>query len=209
MIGADVVAAGAVSALGIGVDAWRLGAEGERPPCAVGPLEWLREAGLRRPVGAAVLSDRDLRGGSPGGDPVRVLLQEAFGQLTRSLDGGWKGWRSLRVGLVLGTSGGALPELMRLFELRDLGAAISPDHARSAPYFGPVRALRNRCDLSFYPVVQVLAACASSTLAMGLACRWIEHGHADVVIAGGYDALSTFIAAGFLYLILSQVVARH
>ncbi|MBN1606069.1 MAG: 3-oxoacyl-ACP synthase [Polyangiaceae bacterium] len=197
MIGADVVAAGAVSALGIGADACRLGAVGERPPCAVAPLAWLREAGLRRPVGAAALSARDLRGGSRVGDPVQILLDEAFGQLTRTLDGGWGGWRSLRVGLALGTSGGALPELTRLFELRDLGAALSPELACSSPYFGPVLALRSRCDLSLCPVVQVLAACASSTLAMGLACRWLEHGHADIVIAGGYDALSTFIAAGF------------
>jgi 3-oxoacyl-[acyl-carrier-protein] synthase II len=196
-MGADVIAAGAISALGIGADAYGVGAQGERPPHAVGPLDWLREAGLRRPVGATALPDRDLRGGSPQGDPVRILLQAAFGQLTRGLDVGWDGWRKLRVGLVLGTSGGALPELTRLFERRDVGDPISPEHARSAPYFGPVLALRSRCDVSLCSVAQVLAACASSTLAIGLACRWLEHGHADVVIAGGYDALSTFIAAGF------------
>jgi 3-oxoacyl-[acyl-carrier-protein] synthase II len=197
MIGAEVIAAGAVSALGIGVEAYGLGAVGERPPCAIRPLDWLRDAGLRRPVGAAALAARDPRGGSALGDPVQILLDEAFGQLTRGLDRGWNGWRSLRVGLVLGTSGGALPELTRLFELRDLGAAISAEHARSVPYFGPVLALGNRCGLSLQPVTQVLGACAASTIALGLACRWLEHGLADVVIAGGYDALSTFVAAGF------------
>lgn len=197
MIGVDVIAAGAVSALGTGAKAWNVGVEGEAAPCAVGPLDWLEQAGLRRPVGAAALGERDLRGGSRAGDPVALFLDAACDQLIAELERGWSDWRSLRVGLALGTSGGSLPELTRVFELRDIGATLTLEHARSAPYFGPVLALRSRLDVPFAPVAQVLAACASSTLALGIACRWLEHDHADVVIAGGYDALSTFIAAGF------------
>jgi 3-oxoacyl-[acyl-carrier-protein] synthase-1/3-oxoacyl-[acyl-carrier-protein] synthase II len=43
----------------------------------------------------------------------------------------------------------------------------------------------------------VLAACASSTVALGIGCRWLALDEADLVIAGGYDALSLFIASGF------------
>jgi 3-oxoacyl-[acyl-carrier-protein] synthase II len=44
---------------------------------------------------------------------------------------------------------------------------------------------------------QVLAACASSTIAIGLGLRWLQRGACDLVIAGGYDGLSLFVAAGF------------
>jgi 3-oxoacyl-[acyl-carrier-protein] synthase-1/3-oxoacyl-[acyl-carrier-protein] synthase II len=42
-----------------------------------------------------------------------------------------------------------------------------------------------------------LAACASSTIAIGLGCRWLDADDCDLVIAGGYDALSALVAAGF------------
>ncbi len=44
---------------------------------------------------------------------------------------------------------------------------------------------------------QVLAACASSTIAIGFGLRWLQRGACDLVLAGGYDALSLFVAAGF------------
>jgi 3-oxoacyl-[acyl-carrier-protein] synthase-1/3-oxoacyl-[acyl-carrier-protein] synthase II len=43
----------------------------------------------------------------------------------------------------------------------------------------------------------VLGACASSTLAIGLAMRWLALGRCDVALAGGFDALSLFVASGF------------
>ena len=41
------------------------------------------------------------------------------------------------------------------------------------------------------------AACASSALAIGLACRWLERGACDVVLAGGFDDVTVFVGAGF------------
>jgi 3-oxoacyl-[acyl-carrier-protein] synthase-1/3-oxoacyl-[acyl-carrier-protein] synthase II len=78
------------------------------------------------------------------------------------------------------------------FSAPDLRAELG----QKTPYFAPLTALSV---LGVEPVlrVQLLAACASSTIAIGLGCRWLEAEHADLVIAGGYDALSVLIAAGF------------
>jgi len=43
----------------------------------------------------------------------------------------------------------------------------------------------------------ILAACAASTIAIGLGLRWLDRGACDLVIAGGFDAVSVFVAAGF------------
>ncbi|MGC4092071.1 MAG: beta-ketoacyl synthase N-terminal-like domain-containing protein [Polyangiaceae bacterium] len=71
--------------------------------------------------------------------------------------------------------------------------------ARKANYFSPLDALfqalgveRESCEC-----LQLLGACASSTLALGLGCRCLEAGQSELVIAGGYDALSDFVIAGF------------
>jgi 3-oxoacyl-[acyl-carrier-protein] synthase-1/3-oxoacyl-[acyl-carrier-protein] synthase II len=46
-------------------------------------------------------------------------------------------------------------------------------------------------------VLLVLGACASSALALGLAARWLERGSCDLVLAGGFDEVTVFVAAGF------------
>jgi len=106
------------------------------------------------------------------------------------------GFRELRLGLVLGTSSGGLGSLSELLAARARGQSITREQALSASYFGPLRALE-RWALRPERLTQVLAACASSTVAMGIGCRWLETGICDLVIAGGYDALTTFAAAGF------------
>jgi 3-oxoacyl-[acyl-carrier-protein] synthase II len=45
--------------------------------------------------------------------------------------------------------------------------------------------------------VSLYAACASSTLALGLGLRWLELDEVELVIAGGYDAESDWVCAGF------------
>ncbi|HWZ87940.1 MAG TPA: beta-ketoacyl synthase N-terminal-like domain-containing protein, partial [Polyangiaceae bacterium] len=89
-----------------------------------------------------------------------------------------------------------LATLSDLLAARARHDAISPAQARAATYFGPLSALER---LSIVParLTQVLSACASSTVAMGIGCRWLAAESCDLVIAGGYDALSLFVAAGF------------
>jgi 3-oxoacyl-[acyl-carrier-protein] synthase-1/3-oxoacyl-[acyl-carrier-protein] synthase II len=43
----------------------------------------------------------------------------------------------------------------------------------------------------------VLGACASATIAIGLGARALERGDCDLVLAGGFDDVTVFVAAGF------------
>jgi 3-oxoacyl-[acyl-carrier-protein] synthase-1/3-oxoacyl-[acyl-carrier-protein] synthase II len=99
---------------------------------------------------------------------------------------------SARIGLAIGTSSGGMASAEVLF--RDLASA-SVEIAAAAPYFGPLRRLiRKR---RFEPATLVLSACAASTIAIGLGVRWLERAACDQVIAGGFDALTVFVQAGF------------
>ena len=59
------------------------------------------------------------------------------------------------------------------------------------------------------PVSTVSVACASGAAALGLGAEWIRSGDADLVLAGGADAISPFVFSGFDALrALSPTAAR-
>jgi 3-oxoacyl-[acyl-carrier-protein] synthase-1/3-oxoacyl-[acyl-carrier-protein] synthase II len=80
-------------------------------------------------------------------------------------------------------------------------AALSRGEAltdRESPtYFGPVARAARRLGLPVDPAMVVLGACVSSALAVGLATRWLARGSCDVALAGGFDEVTVFVAAGF------------
>ena len=186
-----IIAAGVISPLGEGAAGYSVGELGDRAQTCIGPDSELAAAGLRRPNAARA----PLAAATPG-DRAQALLARAFSSLLAELNRLLPGFRELRVGLSLGTSSGGLGSLTELLAARARGQIISQEQALSASYFGPLRGLEG---WALRPVraTQVLAACASSTVAMGIGCRWLEAGVCDLVIAGGYDALTTFAAAGF------------
>ncbi|HYP97729.1 MAG TPA: beta-ketoacyl synthase N-terminal-like domain-containing protein [Polyangiaceae bacterium] len=186
-----IVAAGVISPLGEGAAGYAVGELGARAETRIGPDRELAAAGLRRPNAArAPLTS------PPGTDRARALLDAALTSLLADLERARPRFRELRLGLVLGTSSGGLGALTELLAARARGQTINQEQALAASYFGPLRAL-DRADLQPLRTAQVLAACASSTVAMGIACRWLDADACDLVIAGGYDALTTFAAAGF------------
>ena len=65
------------------------------------------------------------------------------------------------------------------------GDAISPSLARGATCCRSGKRPPSRASRS--PRVLVLGACASSTLAIGLALRWLALGRCDLALAGGFD----------------------
>jgi 3-oxoacyl-[acyl-carrier-protein] synthase-1/3-oxoacyl-[acyl-carrier-protein] synthase II len=144
--------------------------------------------GLARPLAARA----DI--GTKGFDRPQALLGGAAELLVRRLDRELAGWRQRRLLVCVGTSAGGMPSFERVSASMARSGVVEPEVARSALYDGPLAALRPWFTA---PLVQVLAACASSTLAIGLGVRWLEAGDADLVIAGGYDALSAFVATGF------------
>jgi 3-oxoacyl-[acyl-carrier-protein] synthase-1/3-oxoacyl-[acyl-carrier-protein] synthase II len=191
MSGASILALGAISALGSGRDAFSVGTAGQPARVAIEHDTELARAGLLRPVAARVarLPKRHR-------DPAADLLGHALDACLTQLSESRPGWKSARVGLVIGTSSGAMISAERFFDKLARAEPISRDLARGATYFAPLEAASGR-GIDFAPRVLLLGACASSTLAIGLALRWLELGRCDIALAGGFDALSVFVAAGF------------
>jgi 3-oxoacyl-[acyl-carrier-protein] synthase-1/3-oxoacyl-[acyl-carrier-protein] synthase II len=187
----SIIAAGVVSPLGEGPAGYFVGDLGMRPETRVRLDDELSRAGLRRPNAARV----QLQAPAPG-DRARALLDRALALLISDLDRVLPTFRELRLGVVLGTSSGGLGSLTDLLDRRARAESVDRELALSASYFGPLRAL-SRWALQPERVTQVLSACASSTVAMGIGCRWLAAESCDLVIAGGYDALTVFAAAGF------------
>jgi 3-oxoacyl-[acyl-carrier-protein] synthase-1/3-oxoacyl-[acyl-carrier-protein] synthase II len=186
-----VVACGAVSALGTGESATAVGAPGERPRRGVRDDPSLRASGLKKPRSARALGET-----APHVDRARRLLAHAARELAESLDAIRPGWRGLRLALAVGTSAGGLASLERALALRARGAVVPAELARAAFYDGPLVELDGPFGAAA-PRVTLLGACIASTFALGLGARWLDAERADLVIAGGYDALTSFLASGF------------
>jgi 3-oxoacyl-[acyl-carrier-protein] synthase-1/3-oxoacyl-[acyl-carrier-protein] synthase II len=197
---ASVIAAGAVSALGVGEDAYRAVDEGGAARSGLGRDAELAAAGLLKPF--AGRAPAELPGGEGFDDRATSLLACALAQALGELDEVRPGWRGSRVGVALGTSSGGMLSAERYFACR---AANAKDEdlarvARAATYFAPFDDALARAGLGPGEVAkrtQILAACAASTIAIGLGLRWLDRRACDVVIAGGYDGVSVFVAAGF------------
>lgn len=182
-----IIARGACSALGEGSAAFGVGRPGDAAVSCVAHDEELSAAGLARPFVARA------RASVPEGeDRATALLDRALSACARELDDALPGWRALRVGAAIGTSSGG----MRAFERLVTPAASAPPVAPlAATYIGPLALARRPVALE--PASLVLAACASSTIAIGLARAWLQDGACDVALSGGFDDVSVFVAAGF------------
>jgi 3-oxoacyl-[acyl-carrier-protein] synthase II len=201
---ACVLTFGAVSSLGLAEQACEAGVVGEKARIAIARDETLAHAGLHRPFCARAVPTPDA---SRFEDRATALLFEAFKQLGKSLDEVRPGWRDERLGLAVGTSSGGMlcaETFFRLRELRGRGSVVHDEEAaeiaRKATYFAPLDDALAAFGLSERSVCRkahLVAACAASTLAMGLGLRWLDRDACDLVIAGGYDAASVFVAMGF------------
>lgn len=181
---AAVVAIGAISALGRSDAAFDVGRVGEAPKSAVTLDPMLQKAGLARPFAARV----DARFEEEG---VSSLLQNALTDCIDALAAKVE-LAGKRIGLAVGTSAGGMRALEQIVE-------GSRSEVSDALYFAPLRDALSRISSvrEWAPCSLVLGACASSTFAIGLGMRWLEQNECDVVIAGGFDSLSVFVAAGF------------
>jgi 3-oxoacyl-[acyl-carrier-protein] synthase-1/3-oxoacyl-[acyl-carrier-protein] synthase II len=193
---ACVIAVGAVSPFGLGDEATPTGAVGEPAARRITLDPALEAAGLRRPFSARAPADL---GVAPSGDRATDLLVAALTQVAATLDAERPGWRGERIGVAVGTSSGGMLTAERFFAARAAGTA-TPELARGATYFAPLDAALASLGLDLTharPRTQILAACAASTIAIGLGLRWLDRGACDLVLAGGYDAISVFVASGF------------
>lgn len=184
------VCASAISSLGRGRDAYRAGDFGEEPRTGLA-IDPSLGTNLRHPLVGRVTCQL----GSDAPDRAQALLLAAASDLALQLDRLGCSFRRERLAIVLGTSAAGMPSIEAALQARARGA-LCPEGAARAAYFAPLAAVEAELGVRAV-VVQILAACASSTVALGLGCRWLEAGLFDWVIAGGYDALSGFVASGF------------
>ncbi len=184
----DLVAFGAVSALGEQWEAVWAGDVGSRARVAIQRDDELVRAGLRNPFAARV----SWLGGE---DRATSLLRHAVTRCAEQLDAVRPGWRCERVGLIVGTACGGMRAAEGAFESLERGRTVT--EPEKAMYFGPVAAVARDLARVLDPVAVVLGACASSSLAIGLGARWLARGSCDLVLAGGYDEVTVFAAAGF------------
>lgn len=194
-----ILAYGASSALGDGEDALGIAKVGEPARCALGRDDELVHAGLKRPYAGRVADLGDPaapreRGPRSTRDRATTLLVRTFASCTKELDRVAPSWREKRVGLILGTSSGG----MRTFEeICDDRPFFPREGWFEGTYLGPVAALAQEVAVSFAASSLVMGACASGTLAIGLGRAWLREDRCDVVLAGGFDAISVFVASGF------------
>jgi 3-oxoacyl-[acyl-carrier-protein] synthase II len=192
-VSAAIVAFGARSGLGRGRAAFAVGVPGDVAKVAIRRDAELESAGFARPFAARAHV-------AGGGDRATALLAEALGDCFEALDERLPSWRSARVGLALGTSSGGMLAAETFFARLDGAAPSSAAEAARATYFAPMLDAVARVlgpGRALAPATLVLGACASSAIAIGLATRWLAEGACDLAIAGGFDAVSTFVASGF------------
>lgn len=164
---------------------------GAEPTVAVADDAALRAWGLGRPAVARV------EGHDAGEARAEALVLAALDACAGGLERAWPGWRGARVGLVLGTSSGGMPAAEAALETLARGARPAESLLRRASYGAPFEAARRALGVEATRSAHLLAACASSTFALGVARLWLELGVCDLVFAGGYDALTRFVVAGF------------
>lgn len=108
----------------------------------------------------------------------------------------WSRVRALaprRVGVCVGTTQGPIEQWTHDQRL----LATRPGHRPALPGLaGPVHHLARMLDVTG-PLACPSMACASGTAAIGLAADWLRHDRCDAVVAGGVDALSELVHAGF------------
>ncbi|HEY1956168.1 MAG TPA: beta-ketoacyl synthase N-terminal-like domain-containing protein [Polyangiaceae bacterium] len=185
---AAILAFGAISGLGRGAAAASVGEVGEPARIVAARDEELAASKLARPFCARA----DVSG---DGDRAAAVLRVAMGDLAATLDARDPAWRSRRVGLALATSSGGMRSAETLFRALHDERTLPRDEAERATYFAPMVDVLGGA--RFAPATLVLTACAASTIAIGIALGWLEGGACDLVIAGGFDAVSVFVASGF------------
>ncbi|MET0965677.1 MAG: beta-ketoacyl-[acyl-carrier-protein] synthase family protein, partial [Nakamurella sp.] len=194
-----VVGVGAVTSMGpTATDLWEGARDGR---VAIEPVQNLDMRGFQTKLGGEVstlvtaVGDSPTGGGAAGTVPERAL--ELAAMAAREAIAMLPGQVPLdRLGLVLGTCNAGLLSAREWFRRDLLGEPADPLLARLVTPGGLADALAGMLDIAG-PVLAVNTACASGANAIGLAADLIRNGRADAVLAGGTDALSDVVFAGF------------
>ncbi len=120
-----------------------------------------------------------------------IAAQEALGQAGLAEDGG-------AMPILVGTSAGAMPLGEAYYRQAVVGGSRRGQFSRVERY-QPQRQLTSMArELGLHGPLRIVSnACASGANAIGQAFHLVREGRAARVLAGGYDALSQLVFAGF------------
>ncbi len=195
-----VTGLGAITAAGPSVADLRAALHGEET--CIRPLTLFDTTGLKTRVAGEVttlpvpaLLPREARVRASRSDRLAlVALEEALAQseLALPLE------RPERVGVAIGSSTGGMLETESYFERRCRGVAPGVWRSRlaGAMVAAPTDLVAAAVGATG-PRLAPSTACSSSAIALAMAALWIRSGAADVVLAGGSDALTRMTYSGF------------
>ena len=129
-------------------------------------------------------------------DPALRLAQDAFRRALGEARLALGEYDARRAGIVVGTVLGGVSSGADYFRVTGSGRSFGGDRLKQYP-LGAIASRLARVGSLRGPVLTVSTACASGTDAVGVAARRIREGRADIMIAGGVDALSEFSFSGF------------
>ena len=195
---------GIVSAIGCGTQATIDALRAKRT--GIGPMRHLQSVHRELPVGEVPMSDarlKEMLGIAPDREVSRTALlgMEAISQALADAGvdvaaaGNGSAGGCTRVLLVSGTTVGGMDVTERHFD----GTALPTDtHFIATHDCGSnTRLMASHFGKLFADIATVSTACSSSANAIMLGARLIEAGEADIVVAGGSEALSRFHLNGF------------
>ena len=191
-----VVGVGAVTSLGpTARDLWK-GARDCR--VAIEPVQLVDMSGFQTKIGGEVGGVPETgRGYAHPPDHRERALDLALAAAAEALELLPKDVVPLeRVGLVLGTCNAGLLSAREILRREAAGEPVDGRLGALVTPGGLADALAAAFDLRG-PVLAVNTACASGANAIGMAADLVRSGRADVVLAGGTDALSDIVFAGF------------
>lgn len=178
------------------LDALRSGRSG------IGTIKYLRSIHKELPVGEVDMSNTDMKGALGISADAAISRTALMGMLaiTQAIDDAGlsrlkSGHKGLRILLVSGTTVGGMDMTEECFadsaSQPSIGILRQHDCGNctktTAAHFGEL----------FDDVVTISTACSSAANAIMFGARLIEQGFADIVVAGGSEALSRFHLNGF------------
>ena len=188
---------GSINALGVGVDAFRVGLRAGR--CGIDELSLFPATGFRTTIAAEVKT-------MPLVDalPSRLLRRASRTALMALIaaDEAWRGAAlshapDFRIGVVLGTTTGGMASGERnVRRAVVLGRRGYASRWLETPISTTADLVARAFDCTG-PRLTVSTACSSGANAIGIAADWIRTRRASVVLCGGSDSLCQMTFAGF------------
>ena len=171
----------------------------------IGPMHYLQSSHRELPVGEVKLSDEEMKR-MLGLDEKKVVsrtvlmgaiaIRQALEQTLGSMVNGQWSMEGKRVVLINGTTVGGMDITERYFKQMQTDDALLP-LVEKHDCGSATREMADLAGLRDAEVCTVSTACSSAVNAIILGAEMLRRGEADIVIAGGTEALSRFHLNGF------------